>query len=219
VTPIRPPGTIYEAPPEYRILDGVDDWYLLVSEDHKIIWANPAFRRVLGVPEGDLWQAIHALGGDGDLAGRILAALKDEDEVPEFECRIRDLEGGERRCLCSGRKAPSDEGWLLWFREFPDAGDYEKIVEYTGTATILIEDGGTISVANTEFERLSGYPRREIVGVKRLTDFVPRAEELRRITGYHTLRRSDPLQLHRRTTPSRSQTDPGTSIPSRPPSA
>ncbi|CVK31332.1 sensor histidine kinase [Methanoculleus bourgensis] len=193
MTPIRPPGTIYEAPPEYRILDGVNDWYLLVGEDHKIVWANTAFRRVLGVPEGDLWQAIHALGGGGDLAGRILAALKDEDEVPEFECRIRDLEGGERRCLCSGRKAPSDEGWLLWFREFPDAGDYEKIVEYTGTATILIEDGGTISVANTEFERLSGYPRREIVGVKRLTDFVPRAEELRRITGYHTLRRSDPL--------------------------
>ncbi|CCJ35004.1 multi-sensor signal transduction histidine kinase [Methanoculleus bourgensis MS2] len=193
MTPIRPPGTIYEAPPEYRILDGVDDWCLLVGEDHKIVWANPAFRRVLGVPEGDLWQAIHALGGDGDLAGRILAALKDEGEAPEFECRIRDLEGGERRCLCSGRKAPSDEGWLLWFREFPDAGDYEKIVEYTGTATILIEDGGTISVANTEFERLSGYPRREIVGVKRLTDFVPRAEELRRITGYHTLRRSDPL--------------------------
>ncbi len=192
MTPIKPPGTLCEAPPEYRVLDSFDDWYLLIDEDHDVIWANSALRRIFGVPEGELRQAVRALGGDGDLVARILAALGDGGEIPEFECRIRDLEGEERRCLCSGRKAPSGEGWLLRFRDVPDAGDYEKIVEYTGTATILIEDDGIISVANTEFERLSGYRRHELVGVKRLTDFVPRTDELRRIIGYHALRRSDP---------------------------
>ncbi len=190
MTPIRRQGTIHEAPPGYRILDSLNDWYLLIGEDHEIIWANSAFRRILAAPTGDLRQAVHALGGDRDFARRILAAL--EDEVPEFECRLKDPDGRERRYLCSGRRVPSDEGWLLSFREVPDSRDYEKIIEYTGTATILIEGDGIISVANTEFERLSGYPRHELVGVKRLTDFVPRDDDLQRITGYHALRRRDP---------------------------
>jgi len=82
---------------------------------------------------------------------------------------------------------------LLRFREEPDhKRDYEAIVEYTGTATILIEEDGTISVANTEFERLSGYSRQEIIGEKRLFDFIALDCEKERILGYHSLRRREP---------------------------
>ncbi|MFA7199610.1 MAG: PAS domain S-box protein, partial [Methanoculleus sp.] len=69
--------------------------------------------------------------------------------------------------------------------------DYEAIVEYTGTATILIEGDGTISVANTEFERLSGYSRGEIVGKKRLTEFIA-SDDKNRLIEYHTQRRRAP---------------------------
>jgi len=43
---------------------------------------------------------------------------------------------------------------------------YRAIFETTGTAMIIIEEDTTISLANTEFEKLSGYSQAEIVGKK-----------------------------------------------------
>jgi len=192
VTPIKPRETPDEVPLELRLLDGIDDWLLLIGRDHNVIRVNSAIRRIHGALEGDLDQAVCALGGSRGLAGRIRTALDDEDEIPGFECRLQGPGGGERRYICSGWRMPPGEGWLLRFREIPVAGDYEAVVEHTGTATILIEDDGTISLANTEFERLSGYSRREIVGVKRLTDFIASEDECRQIREYHILRRSNP---------------------------
>lgn len=179
MTPVEPPQDPHRIPPEYRILDAIDLALLLVGEDLTIIRANTAFRRLTGGEPGEV---------PGEAAGRVRAATG--DGIPEFECLLHAQDGRERRCRCSGRKVPSGEGWLLLFRETPD--DHEAIVEYTGTATILIEGDGTISVANTEFERLSGYSRSELVGIKRLTEFVASDDERERIAGYHTLRRQEP---------------------------
>ncbi|WP_292366523.1 MULTISPECIES: PAS domain S-box protein [unclassified Methanoculleus] len=183
MTYTEPPDRIYSAQPDYRILEGMEDAFLVVDEDAGIIWANTACRRMLGVPGSEPGQIAEALGAMSNLA--------DGDRIPEFECRFPGP-GGERRYRCSGSRAPSGQGWVLRLREAPDSRDYEAIVEYTGTATILIEGDGTVSVANTEFERLSGYPRAEIVGKKRLTDFIGSEDERRRLMGYHTLRRRDP---------------------------
>ena len=40
-----------------------------------------------------------------------------------------------------------------------------SVFENTGAATIIIEEDMTISMANTEFERLSGYSKEEVEGV------------------------------------------------------
>ncbi|MDV4341945.1 PAS domain S-box protein [Methanoculleus sp. YWC-01] len=138
---------------------------------------------MLGVPGSEPGRIADALGAMSNLANG--------DRIPEFECRLPGP-GGERRYRCSGSRAPSGKGWVLRLREAPDSRDYEVIVDYTGTATILIEGDGTISVANTEFERLSGYPRAEIVGKKQLIDFIADADDRRRLMGYHTLRRKNP---------------------------
>ncbi|MCK9299530.1 MAG: PAS domain S-box protein, partial [Methanoculleus sp.] len=161
----------------------MEDAFLVIDEDADIIWANKACRRMLGVPGSESGRIADTLGATSNLAN--------SNRIPEFECRLPGP-GGERRYHCSGSRAPSGKGWVLRLREAPDSRDYEVIVEYTGTATILIEGDGTISVANTEFERLSGYPRAEVVGVKRLTDFIGPGEECRRIMEYHNLRRKDP---------------------------
>ncbi len=190
VTPAEPPDHIYGAQPEYRILEGFEDGILVVDGNARIIWANTACRRMLGVPESEPGRIVDALGAMSDLADRVLATSG--NTIPEFECRFRSPNGEERQYRCSGSRAPSGKGWVLRLREAPGGEDYEAIVEYTGTATVLIEGDGTISVANTEFERLSGYPRAEIVGVKRLTDFIDSDDERRRITEYHRLRRKDP---------------------------
>ncbi|KAF5090276.1 Adaptive-response sensory-kinase SasA [anaerobic digester metagenome] len=187
MTPAEPPERLHGAQPDYRVLDGMEDAVLVLDEDARIIWANTASRRMLGLHKGEPGQT----GSVSDLADRVLAAPG--NGTLEFECRFRSPGGGERGYHCSGWRTPSGRGWVLRLRETPEPGDYEAIVEYTGTATILIEENGIITLANAEFERLSGYPRTEIIGIKRPSDFVVSEDERRRLKEYHALRRRDPL--------------------------
>jgi PAS domain S-box-containing protein len=65
---------------------------------------------------------------------------------------------------------------------------YRVTFENTGSATVLIEDDTIISLANTEFERLSGFSKQEIEGKKSWTEFVVK-EDLARMLEQHRLRR------------------------------
>ncbi|MGD0077282.1 MAG: PAS domain S-box protein [Sedimentisphaerales bacterium] len=67
---------------------------------------------------------------------------------------------------------------------------YRVTFENTGTATVLIEDDTTISLANTEFERLSGFSKQEIEGKKSWTEFVVK-ENLAWMLEQHRLRREN----------------------------
>jgi len=74
---------------------------------------------------------------------------------------------------------------------------YRTIFENTGTVMVIIEEDKTISLANAEFERLSGYSRKEIEGKKKLTEFIV-AEDLEKIKDYHEQRRVDPTSAPKR---------------------
>jgi PAS domain S-box-containing protein len=65
---------------------------------------------------------------------------------------------------------------------------YRTVFENTGTAAVLIEENSTISLANTEFEKLSKYTKQEVEGKKSWTDFVVK-EDLDRMQAQHNLRR------------------------------
>jgi PAS domain S-box-containing protein len=67
---------------------------------------------------------------------------------------------------------------------------YRVTFENTGTATVLIEEDTTIILANTEFERLSGFSKQEIEGKKKWTEFVAK-EDLPWMLEQHHLRRKD----------------------------
>ena len=67
---------------------------------------------------------------------------------------------------------------------------YRTIFENTGTAMVIIEKDTTIILANSQFERLSGYPSDEIEGKKSWTDFVA-ADDLQRMSDQHRLRREN----------------------------
>ena len=68
---------------------------------------------------------------------------------------------------------------------------YRTIFEHTGTATVILEEDSTISLANAEFEKLSGYSKKELEGKKSWTVFV-KEEYLEKMKEYHRLRRTDP---------------------------
>jgi PAS domain S-box-containing protein len=74
---------------------------------------------------------------------------------------------------------------------------YRTIFETTGTATVIIEEDTTISLANKEFEQLSGYSKEEVEGKKSWTDFVAHKDDLDRMMAYHTVRRIDPNRAPR----------------------
>jgi PAS domain S-box-containing protein len=68
---------------------------------------------------------------------------------------------------------------------------YRTIFESTGTAMIIVEEDGTISLVNEEFEKLSGYSSEEIEGGMTWRDFAF-SGDAERLSGYHALRKSDP---------------------------
>lgn len=67
---------------------------------------------------------------------------------------------------------------------------YRNIFENTGTATIIIERNKLISLANSEFEKLSGYSKEELENKKRLTEFVV-SDDMEMIENYHNIRREE----------------------------
>jgi diguanylate cyclase (GGDEF)-like protein/PAS domain S-box-containing protein len=69
---------------------------------------------------------------------------------------------------------------------------YRALFENTGAATVIIEEDTTISLANREFEKLTGHSRQAIEGRKSWKDFIASAEDLDMMQEYHRLRRMDP---------------------------
>jgi PAS domain S-box-containing protein len=68
---------------------------------------------------------------------------------------------------------------------------YRAIFENTGNATLILEGDTTISLVNSEFEKLTGYTKAETEGKMRWTEFVVE-EDVDRMLGQHRLRRTDP---------------------------
>ena len=68
---------------------------------------------------------------------------------------------------------------------------YRAIFETTGAATVIIEEDTIISLANTQFESLSGFSKGEIEGKKSWTELVTK-NDLDRMLSYHKLRRIQP---------------------------
>jgi PAS domain S-box-containing protein len=67
---------------------------------------------------------------------------------------------------------------------------YRIIFENTGNATVILEEDTTISLANTEVTKLTGYPKEEIEG-KSWKELMVK-EDLNKLSEYHYLRRIDP---------------------------
>ncbi|HID42875.1 MAG TPA: PAS domain S-box protein, partial [Archaeoglobaceae archaeon] len=64
---------------------------------------------------------------------------------------------------------------------------YRTTFEHTGTAMTIIEGDTTLSLVNSEFEKLSGYKKEEVVG-RSWTQFV-HPDDLEWMKKYHFARR------------------------------
>jgi PAS domain S-box-containing protein len=111
-------------------------------------------------------------------------------------CVARDL--SDQKKLLNALKATNDQ--LLEeiaerekaeqaLRESENA--YRAIFENTGTATVILEEDTTISLANAQFERPSGYSSKEIEGRMSWTEFAAEGD-LKRMREFHDQRRLGP---------------------------
>jgi PAS domain S-box-containing protein len=66
--------------------------------------------------------------------------------------------------------------------------EYRSAFEQSGAPAMIIEDDMTISMANREFERLTGYDKDEIEGKMKWTAFVAE-EDIKRMKTFHVERR------------------------------
>jgi len=83
-------------------------------------------------------------------------------------------------------------GWKATQEQLRKIGErYRTIFENTGNASILIGEDTTILLANSNFEKLSGYSRHEVEGKMSWTAFIA-DEDLERMKHYHAQRRIDP---------------------------
>jgi len=71
---------------------------------------------------------------------------------------------------------------------------YRTIFEATGTASIIIDEDTSILLANSEFEKLSGYTREGIENKMSWTSFIV-PEDLERMVKYHRDRRINPADV------------------------
>ncbi|MFH1624372.1 MAG: PAS domain S-box protein [Pseudomonadota bacterium] len=65
---------------------------------------------------------------------------------------------------------------------------YRTVFENTGTATIIVEEDTTVSMANAEYEKLTGYSKEEVEGKQSWTEIVAK-EDVEIMKEYHLKRR------------------------------
>jgi PAS domain S-box-containing protein len=102
-----------------------------------------------------------------------------QKELDILRKRVRDLEVSEE----SWKK--SEETLLQSERK------YRTIFENTGAATILIDHDTTITMVNTEYEKLTAMAREDVEGKRSWTEFIY-PDDLEAMVDYHYRRRNDP---------------------------
>lgn len=102
-----------------------------------------------------------------------------QNEMARFRERIRELEVAEELWKKAEENLQHSER------------QYRTIFENTGAATIVIDQDTTITMVNTEYEKLTGISREEVEGRRSWKDFIY-SEDLDDMVNYHYRRRNDP---------------------------
>ena len=194
-----------ESEDRYRKLVEISPGAVILHRDGKIIYVNPAAVRLTGAGRSD-----DLIGRDildvvapeyrnsvqtsitRDLAGE--TTLPMELQILRVDEKPVVVEGRGVSTFINGRPAvlvalnDITERYQAGLALQKSAERYRSVFENTGAATTIVEENTIISLANNEFERLSGYTKREIEGKKSWTEFVVK-QDLERMLAQHYKRR------------------------------
>ncbi len=179
-----------------QILESMDDGVYIVSKDYKVEFMNKVLIDALGYHVGDIcYKAFHNRDDPCPLCkntevmkGKTVRwewySRRNDRTYDLFEAPLRNIDGTISKLTIfrdiSDRKRMEDD--------LRDAEErYRIIFEHALTALCVIEHGEVVSLANKEFETLSGYSREEIKG-KKWIDFIA-ARDRDRVQNYCAERR------------------------------
>jgi PAS domain S-box-containing protein len=180
----------------YRISDGIIT-YANESCCEYFGWGEQGFagRSYREIISGSEWEDARARLSDlGSSVSRVvfdnISLTSEGRRWQRWSCRIvPGAGGGELEVLCLGEDITGHKWVENELRKSEER--YRAIFENTGTATIIIEEDTTISLANSLFEQLSGYSRGALEGKMSWTRFIVE-EDLELMENYHRMRRDDP---------------------------
>ncbi|MDG6256516.1 MAG: PAS domain S-box protein [Methanomicrobiaceae archaeon] len=186
---------------------------VLVNHRGKVVYANRQCEKILGYSQDELCAPSFAF--QDLLAPEDAGAMAVFEETGDclcaraVECTLLAKDGHRLDAIFSGQFIPYEgerallgmitditgrkesEGKLLQSRQL-----YRAIFETTGTATMIVEEDGSVLLANAEFERMFGYTQAELEGSKGYKKLFE-GEDLGKVTRYHLLRRHSPDQAPR----------------------
>ena len=189
-----------------EIINNMSDALLVFDREGLVQLVNPAFCQLLEKKEDEL---------KGFPARTILPGLFSSREIQlaldngsrakcSFTFNLKDNRELFLEASLSPIQKASGEvlAWVVLIRDITELKKaqerlsqsevrYRTIFENTGSATIIIEEDMTISLANREFEKIVGLPKEEIEGRRKFTQFfIP--PDVFRMVEYHQKRRIDP---------------------------
>ncbi len=204
----RAEKALRESEARYRSLvkrssDGI---FIFDPETGKVLEANDQFLKMLGYREEDVATLmLRDIVTSQDKAARAdvqkaLESGRDVHGLRRYRCAdgsFLDVEVGvtfigyedQQVAMVNVRDVTERRRAEKALQESEDR--YRTIFETTGCATCIIEEDMTISLVNTEFEKLSGYLKEEIEARKNWIEFIEQ-KDVERVAGYHYLRRLDP---------------------------
>ncbi|RJR21659.1 MAG: PAS domain S-box protein [Desulfobacteraceae bacterium] len=199
-----------ESEEKYRnILETIEDGYYETDLAGNMTFCNMAMCHIAGRPKEEL-EGINNRQymdpGDAEKTYRVFNQVYSTGKaVKGFECRITKQDGNKAYLELSISLIRDQDGRPTGFRGtvrdvtakcLAEAAireseqKYRTVFENTGTATVIIEEDMTISMANSEFQRMSGCSGEAIEGRLKWTQFVA-PEDLERMKGYHITRRTN----------------------------
>ena len=193
----------------YRtIFEATGSATIIVEGDMTISLSNSRFEEISGYRRADVEGVLKfsdlVMAEDMQMVVEMHHRRKADPEfLPgNYECRMINRSGELRFISASISRIPGSARSVVSILDVTDrlnteqalrksVNRYRTIFETTGTATVIIEEDSTISLANTEFANLSGFPKEEIEWQKSVHEFVDESDR-ERLRSYHRVRRIDP---------------------------
>lgn len=198
--------TLRKSEEKYRtFVDNIQDGAFII-QGGKMEFVNKAFARMAGYTVKEVigmdFRQLIAPEGLEIVADRYRRRQAGEDVPREYEFRMLRKDGKTRVIvnmnvgLVDYRGRVASMGTVKDITESKRAEEelreseerYRTVFENTGTATVIIEEDMTISMTNTEYEKLTGYTKQEVEGKMKWAEIAVE-EDRERMKEYHVKRR------------------------------
>ncbi|MBI5252602.1 MAG: PAS domain S-box protein, partial [Desulfomonile tiedjei] len=148
-----------------------------IQKGPKILFANSLLNSLLGYAPWELEGMYHWFVYHRDYQEltreRAIARMRGEKVTSQYEVKLQRKDGDsiDGEISARGVKVKGEPGVLVWVRDISKRKRSEEAqrrlataVEQAAEAIVITDTGGSIQYVNPAFERVSGYPRDEVIG-------------------------------------------------------